>query len=118
MTEVWKPVKGYPSYAISNLGEIRDSTGENIIPSKISAHTRYRLVRLSNGKTKPHQVLLHKLVMFTFGEDKYREGKVIEFIDGNRANCRFDNLRWSERKNVVKKFNDPLVFTDFKDAGI
>lgn len=85
--EIWRVIKNFPRYEISNHGRVR-----NLLTRKI-----YKL----HLKTDGHQSLrldgIHKRVnrivaeTFLDNDDKY---KMIEHIDGNPLNNHVTNLRW------------------------
>lgn len=106
MSELWKPVTGYEDiYEISDQGHIRsidhmtlkvgnsfhvyNYLGTELHPSK----TKYGSLRitLSRGKLKK-TFNVAKLVAQHFLDD-YCEDLDLEFINGNRSDCRVSNLR-------------------------
>ena len=93
--EIWKDIKDYPNYQVSNLGRIL-----NIISNKIlkahKNHQGYLQVRLyKNGKNK--NCYIHRLVAEAFipNPNHYKE---INHKDENPSNSIVDNLEWCDRK--------------------
>lgn len=107
--EIWKKVLGLEEfYEVSNLGNVksleRDGVtkygkrkyGGNIVKPFI-ASTGYPSINLTK-KGFRKQYLLHRLVLEAF-IGKCPDGMEGCHNDGNRANCKLDNLRWDTRSN-------------------
>ena len=92
-------LKDYPNYEIYENGMIisrrKIGMGGKILKRKEIRPTRakngYCTVRLLNNNGKLRQFYLHRLVYMAFCGSI--EGKEIDHIDGNRANCALSNLR-------------------------
>ena len=115
--EVWKEISGYNErYEVSNYGRVRSN--DMIVNGRLqNCHNKkgrilkphtdkegYKGVVLCvNQKRKTFR--LHRLVEAAFipNPDNLPE---IDHIDGDRANNRADNLRWSTRKQNA---NNPIT---------
>lgn len=90
--EMWKTVRGFDRYEVSNLGNVRNSlTGK---PMK--AWTRGRYGHMSVGlrrEGKTHFKYVHVLVMAAFVGDK-PEGLETRHLDGNPKNNILSNLKY------------------------
>lgn len=93
--EIWKPIKGYETYIISNLGRIvNKSTSKFIKPSKAQ---EYYSVNISNLlEDKPTKLFrLHRLVALTFIHNDDPTNKIyIDHINNNKLDNKASNLRW------------------------
>lgn len=106
--EVWKDIKDFPNYQVSNYGRVRsvDQYQERVskygkkyykfYKGKILAIKDirgYKNVGLSvNGKVWTKQI--HRLVMTTFKPIPNMGEFQVNHIDGNKSNNRIDNLEW------------------------
>ena len=88
--EVWKDIKDFPLYKISNYGRVRNINSNRILrPSVVCG---YYKVRLSNNG-KIHDFLVHYLVQEIFNNQLPKDNECIDHIDGNKLNNYADNLR-------------------------
>jgi hypothetical protein len=107
--EIWKKVLGLEEfYEVSNLGNVRSlerdgvtnygkrKYGGNNLKSFI-ALSGYPSINLTK-KGFRKQYLLHRLVLEAF-IGKCPDGMEGCHNDGNRTNCKLDNLRWDTRSN-------------------
>jgi hypothetical protein len=96
--EEWRNLEflGYPNYAISSLGRVKNVKTDHIkIP--IGNGHGYLKVRLGNGKRQGTYFFIHRLVAFAFipnPENKPEVGHKNTIRDDNRV----DNLEWVTRK--------------------
>ena len=102
--EIFKDIKGYPDYQISNYGRIW-SCKVNKYMSPVTNNKGYLQIKLiaANGKRKGE--LVHRLVALTFIDNP--EGKPeVNHIDRNKTNNHVENLEWvthSENNTLAKK---------------
>ena len=94
--EIWKDVKGYPNYMVSNLGNVKslnyNRSGKEQILKPIPNTFGYLQVGLcKNGKPKFYKV--HRLVAEAFIPNPNNK-PCIDHINTNRTDNRVDNLRW------------------------
>lgn len=117
---LWKPVKGFPDYRVSNTGLVkklahtrRDTMGrvqnkaEKVLSYNRCRNKKYNHVHLYNkGKGKSFSV--HRLVALAFIPNI--EGKPqVNHIDGNQKNNNVDNLEWVTRsENIRHAFDNKL----------
>lgn len=112
--EVWAPVPGYVGlYEVSTHGRVRSlprETGASrghrqllegrMLNPKPLAQGGYLRVLLRKGGGYAQKVLVHRLVAQAFLPNPLGK-EYVHHIDGNRANCRVENLEWvTARENV------------------
>lgn len=96
--ELWKPIKDFEAYEISNKGRIRK--GDKIL--KPFDNNGYERILLSNGKEK-RKFLIHRLVAIHFipTEDYSME---VNHKDTNKKNNNADNLEWVTTQQNIKHY--------------
>lgn len=103
MKEIWKCIKNYDDYKISNFGRVKSFYNNDCKLLKTPKQHDYKCVCLSKkGINKTFSI--HHLVWDHFGSGK-RNGKIlqVDHIDENKLNNRIDNLQLlSPRENVYK----------------
>jgi hypothetical protein len=106
--EIWKPVEviGYSHlYEVSNLGNVKSlRSGKNL--KGIENNDGYLRVNLSNnGKRKP--IFIHVLVALSFVENlKPLIYNMVNHLDGNKKNNKWDNLEWTNNSGNVQHAYD------------
>ena len=103
--EVWKNIKGYEGYQVSNEGRIRTFNKttktcrhgvrhwENRILKQKTAQDKAMRVELwKDGKHKT--VLVHRIVALTFLGEPPEPNMTVNHKDGNRKNNHIENLEW------------------------
>ena len=108
VNEIWRDIKDYPNYMVSNLGRVKSvnyrRTGEEQILRQIKITNGYLQVGLyKNGNFKPHYV--HRLVAEAF-IDNPNNLPHIDHINTDRTDNRVCNLRWVTQK---ENNNTPLT---------
>lgn len=102
--EIWKDIKGYPNYQISNQGRVWSTYRQRCLkPYKNnSGYLATHLIAI-NGKRKNE--LIHRLVALAFIDNP--EGKPeVNHIDRNKENNNVENLEWvthSENNKIDRK---------------
>lgn len=118
---MWKDVKGFEDiYKISDGGEIcskdrkcvdslgrkRFRKGVKINPD-IAPNGYYRVTLSNNGKKT--QKYLHRLIAEHFIDNPHNLPQV-NHIDGNKLNCKIENLEWvSVQDNVIHAYKCGLM---------
>ena len=113
--EQWISIPGYEKqYEISNYGRIRSFKILN--PGKTPLG--YEHINL-----KGKWYYIHRLVAEAF-VDNYNNYPVVNHIDGNKSNNKFDNLEWITQKDNIKhsievlgKRRDGIYFPTSKTIG-
>lgn len=100
----WKRIPTYPSYEVSNLGEVRRVGSEQ--PLKLSTkkgrHPYQRAHLCQDGKAK--YILVHRLVLEAF-VGACPKGHQCLHLDNNPRNNRLDNLKWGTPKENHSTIN-------------
>lgn len=101
MREIWRKIKAFPDYEISNFGRVkshnyyRKNVSMILVPiPALSGHLRVCLYK--NRKQKI--VSVHRLVLIAFKGDCPNKMQACHNA-GNPANNHIDNLRWDTIKN-------------------
>ena len=101
--EIWKDIKGYPNYQISNLGRIWNTKTQRYLNGGY-CKDGYIQVHLTaiNGKRK-HE-LIHRLVAIAFLDNPNNLPQVNHKDENKENNC-VDNLEWCDAKynNIYSK---------------
>lgn len=125
MKEIWKTIKDYENYEVSNYGRVRSlifknnntcKKREKPLIMKFSKRSGYYVINLRNENgRKSFQV--HRLVAKAFLKEDTKR-KFVNHKDENRLNNKVDNLEyctqkenvnWSKRKSQhCKKFKSKL----------
>ena len=108
--EIWKPVKGFDDYFISNKGRVKSTKHKK---PKIRKHsvsnysTKYPCVVLSKNN-KPKCLFVHKLVAQAFIPNTENKPNV-NHIDGDKKNNNVNNLEWvTPKENTRHAINNGL----------
>ena len=131
-TEIWRPVKDWDWYEVSNLGRVKRLKTNHILKPiedvwgylNVNLYSENSKRGITNGRLykRPKKRKIHQLVAEVFC-DGYEEGFVPDHIDRNRKNNRADNLRWVSKsmnaKNAepwanrkIDNYNEPVIFTN------
>ena len=106
--EIWRPIKDFPGYEVSNLGNVRSfynnrygiKSDFRILKGSVDKSTGYLKVSLwKNGKGATKSV--HRLVADAF-LDKCESKNDVNHIDGNKLNNCISNLEFATRNENMK----------------
>lgn len=102
--EIFKDIKGYPGYQISNKGRVW-STKRNRYLNPFVNNSGYRMINIkaANGKRKGE--LIHRLVALHF-VDNPNGNPEVDHIDRDKENNNAENLRWTTRSENNKNKNN------------
>lgn len=102
-TEVWRKIKDFPTYSVSNKGRIRNDNRECIRKIFIDKDGYPFVILSKNGSSATCRV--HKLVANAFIPNPENK-PYVDHIDTDRINNNVNNLRWVTQK---ENSNNPLT---------
>lgn len=99
--ETWKPIPGYPNYEASDLGRVRRTTDTSrylsgYVLTSYVRNGRYPEVGLCEGGHSTN-IFVHQAVVLAFVGPP-PAGMEIRHLDGDKLNCRLDNLKYGTHK--------------------
>lgn len=92
--EIWKVIKGYEKYQVSNLGRVKSFFSKEKI-LKLRNHRGYSLVNLSNKTFK-----VHRLVAEAFLENETKKPEV-NHKNKIKSDNTVSNLEWVTREENI-----------------
>jgi hypothetical protein len=99
--EIWKKVKGFDNYYVSNNGKVLSNLSNKILKNTING-SGYYFVNLYKDKKK-YNKMIHKLVFENFNNKISNRTFVIDHIDNNKLNNNLSNLQLiTNRENSTK----------------
>jgi len=126
MKEQWRGIQNFEGfYEVSNFGRVRSLDREVLhnkkkgfkrkIKGKVLSSNKtngigYKIVSLRGSDVKFNgNKLIHRLVAEAFIENKLNL-PIVNHIDGDPSNCRFDNLEWTDyRRNMNHAVENGLI---------
>jgi hypothetical protein len=109
--EIYKQINGYQNYAVSNFGNVKNTTSNKIL-KEIDKGNGYLEVGLYDNK-KLKKSKIHRLVASHFIENP-ESLKTINHINGIKTDNRAENLEWnSNRENNCHKFKGKNITSKY-----
>lgn len=103
--EIFKIIKEYPLYSVSNMGRIRKNSNRKIM-SPTAKPSGYMQINLFTNDGRRKKEYVHRLVALTFIKNDMCLPEV-NHIDGIRNNNVVTNLEWVSRQENVDKSSAP-----------
>jgi hypothetical protein len=107
MTEEWRVVDEGPSFAVSNLGNVRSLRTGQII-RKVRSKYGYFIISIEDSSNRLYIQTVHRLVAKAFVEG-YAPDRRIVHLDGNTENNNSENLEWRDVHGYVIPGLNPTV---------
>lgn len=92
MEEIWKTIKGFENYRVSNTGRVY-SLSKNKVMKPCIINSGYQVISLVDRGVRKH-MLVHRLVALNFIDNPLNKPQV-NHIDGDKLNNHVDNLEWT-----------------------
>lgn len=119
--EIWKQVKQFPRYYISNKGRVKSKVkkGKDIILKQTTTDRGYKTVRLYNktaadGFPKVRNLRVSRLVAEYFLQD-FEASKEVHHINRNRADNRAENLQCLTRFQHIEQHKKEAAESEAAD---
>lgn len=97
--EIWKKIKDYEHYEISNYGRLRNANTKKFC---VLSHKEYGIVKMFEVNRKKNSVFVHRLVAEAFIPNPNNHNYVVH-KDGNIKNNNSDNLEWKSYGELQKQ---------------
>ena len=97
MCEIWKPIKNYKKYFVSNFGKVKSfkKYKDGIILKPYEEKIGYLSLSLSNNNGRK-TFRIHNLVAVNFIQNPDPQNLIqVNHIDEDKSNNHFGNLEWS-----------------------
>lgn len=110
MTEEWVPVEGFPGYSVSTFGEVRRDRSGRVLHTRRNQYCVPYVGLMRQGRQHQCVRSLPLLVASTFLPQPKPYWDTPINLDGDRTNCRVDNLAWRPRRYAAhynNQFTDP-----------
>ena len=120
MSRNWVVIENFPSYAVSEFGEVKRIVGGKglsvgkILKPTLDTHGYIRYGLWKDGISSNRKA--HRLVMDAFGPPAPSEDHEVAHIDGNPLNPHISNLKWVTRLENMS--HTPMHGTYRKGADI
>lgn len=92
---MWKEIKGFENYEVSNCGEVRNKTTGRVLKPSVTHNGYLRVTLCSDGKQTNKSV--HRLVSGAFIPNPDNKSDV-NHIDEDKTNNSVSNLEWLTHK--------------------
>jgi hypothetical protein len=102
MKEVWRVIKEYPAYRISNYGNIKNNKTKRLLKGHNLSNGRNMVSFSVNGKSSTAKMRA-KLVLQHFKKNEIDKDYALH-INNNLFDCTSRNLKWGTRGDVKRMF--------------
>lgn len=102
--EMWIDVKDFPKYEVSNLGQCRNKKTKLIVGYKDNTEKTIKVQLQNENGIK--RTTMANIVAKSFEVPNPHNLHYAKSIDGNKYNCRLDNLSWTTN---IKELDEKLL---------
>jgi hypothetical protein len=115
MEEIWKPIKDFENYEVSNMGRVKNIKTNRVLRNNIKdGYESVSLVGINIKKS----FKVHRLVAIAFLENPENKTDV-NHKDKNKLNNILDNLEWMTRKeNNTHRCKDTTIIQEARNRPI
>lgn len=99
---MWKEIKGFSRYEVSDTGEVRNKETGEIIKQSTSKDGIKSVNFMMNDKGEYKKLYVHRLVAISFVERMNKKANRVRFIDGNKNNITPENLEWCTMRQLLQ----------------
>lgn len=125
ITEEWVGVEGFPGYSVSPLGQVRKDSSERLLHTRLNQYGFPYVGLMRDGRQLSRS--LPRLVAAAFIPQPNRIFDTPINLNGDRTNCRVENLLWRPRWYAIhyanqfeeryeNPINTPIVDADTDDV--
>ena len=112
MEEIWKEIKGFNNYKVSNFGRLISIKTNKILKPTDNGRGYLRFSLLGDDNNK-HTVYLHRIIAEAFIPNPDNK-PCIDHINTNKQDNRIENIRWVTYKENT---NNELTIERVRNSG-
>lgn len=104
----WVLIEGFPKYSVNSLGQVRRDSFDRLVTPQMNRSYSVYVPLMRDGKL--YQRSLAKIVAKAFLPEAIPPFVVPINLDGDRWNCRVENLMWRPRGFAIRyhaQFREP-----------
>lgn len=107
MDEIWKPIKNYGNYCVSNKGNIKNIKTNKLL--KFAVKNKYNYVNLTNDENN-RNMRVHRIVAESFLVNNDINKIYVNHKNGNKFDNTVDNLEYiTPSNNVIHAIDNKLL---------
>ena len=107
MLEIWRQIKDYPRYSVSNLGRVKNNDTDKVLKGYADYKGYQRVCIHCRGERIRKDLKVHRLVAEAFVPNPDNKPQV-NHIDGNKQNNAASNLEFcTNQENQLHAYFEP-----------
>lgn len=91
----WTPISEFPGYLVSNYGDVVNGSNGRWLQKSMTQRGSYKVGLYFDGKQHTRHVSVLVAEAFVPGRDDVYDTPI--HLDGDKTNCRADNIAWRPR---------------------